>query len=138
MARSSGGSSGGGCGTLIAFALVVAAIVYAAVSVAALVDPFDWMPSVHAIWADCDGDCALAHRFPGFWWHVVANLVYAAVAVAVTFRFLASVVDVRRTRVGRYADAAAMHAYRTAHCHWVASGKLLGALASVSIIAWIA
>ena len=138
MARSSGGSGGGGCGTLIAFVFLVAAIVYAAVSVAALVDPFDWMPSVRAIWADCEGDCELAHRFPGFWWHVVANLVYAAVAVAVTIRFLASVVDVRKTRVGRYADTAAMHAYRTAHSNWVASGQLLGALASVSIIAWIA
>ena len=138
MARSSGGSSGGGCGTLIAFALVVAAIVAGAISLAALVDPFDWMPSVHAIWDDCEGDCALAHRFPGFWWHVTANLAYAALAVAVTIRFLATVVDVRKTRVGRYADAAAMDAYRTAQSQWVASGQLLGALASVSIIAWIA
>ena len=117
---------------------MVAAIVSAAISLAALVDPFDWMPSVHAIWADCDGDCALAHRFPGFWWHAIANLAYAALAVAVTIFFLATVVDVRKTRVGRYADAAAMDAYRTAHGHCVASGQLLGALASVSIIAWIA
>ena len=138
MARSSGSSSGGGCGTLIAFVLLVAGIVAAAISLAALVDPFDWMPSVHVIWADCDGDCELAHRFPGFWWHVIANLAYAALAVVVTIRFLAAVVDVRKTRVTRYADAAAMDAYRAAHSHWVASGKLLGALASVSIIAWIA
>jgi hypothetical protein len=95
------------------------------------------MPSVHAIWADCDGDCALAHRFPGFWWHVIANLAYAAFAVVVTFRFLATVVAVRKTRVRRYADAAAMDAYGTAHSDCVALGKLLGALASVSIIAWI-
>jgi hypothetical protein len=137
VARSTGSSSGGGCGTLIAFALLVAGIVAAAISLAALLDPFDWMPSVHTIWADCDGECALAHRFPGFWWHVIANLAYAAVAVAVTIRFLATVLDVRKTRVTRYADAAAMDAYRTAHNHCVVSGKLLGALASVSIIAWM-
>ena len=138
MARGSGSSSGGGCGTLIAFVLLVAGIVAAAISLAALVDPFDWMPSVHVIWADCDGACELADRFPGFWWHVVVNLAYAALAVVVTIRFLAAVVDVRKSRVTRYADVAAMDAYRAAHSQWVASGKLLGALASVSIIAWIA
>ena len=138
MARSAGGSSGGGCGTLIAFFVLVAGIVAAAISLAALVDPFDWMPSVHVIWADCDADCELADRFPGFWWHVVANLAYAALAFVVTIRFLAAVVDVRKSRVTRYADVAAMDAYRAAHSHWVASAKLLGTLASVSIIAWIA
>src|SRR5262245_24803997 len=104
-------------------------MVAAAISVAALVDPFDWMPSVQQIWADCDGDCELAHRFPGFWWHVVANLAYAALAVAVTIRFLANAFELRKTRVGRYADAAAMDAYRTTHGNLLASGKLLGALA---------
>ena len=48
MARQASGSSGGGCGALIAFVLVIAAIVAAAISLAALVDPFDWMPSVGA------------------------------------------------------------------------------------------
>lgn len=138
MARSRGRTGGGGCGGLIAFGLVMAGIVVAAVSLAALVDPFDWMPSVKAIWADCDGDCALAHRFPGFWWHVAANLAYGALAVAVTIRFLATVVELRRTRVTRYADVAAMDAFHTAHSHCVVLGKLLGALASVSLTAWIA
>jgi hypothetical protein len=133
-----GSSSGGGCGTLIGFVLLVAAIVYAAVSLAALVDPFDWMPSVNVIWAECDGDCALAHRFPGFWWKVVANLAYAAFAAVVAIGFLKNVVELRKTRVGRYADAAAMDAYRAAHSTWIASGQLLGALAAVSILAWLA
>ena len=63
MARGGSSSSGGGCGGLIAILIVIGAIVGAAISLAAIVDPFGWMPSVHAIWADCDHDCALAQRF---------------------------------------------------------------------------
>ena len=55
-------------------------IVAAAISLAALVDPFDWMPSVLATGLTVTAHCELADRFPGFWWHVVANLAYAALA----------------------------------------------------------
>ena len=57
------------------------------------------------IWADCQGDCALAHRFPGFWWHAVANLVCVAVAVVAACAFVATVIDLREGRVARYDTA---------------------------------
>src|SRR5262245_34241174 len=138
MARSSGTSSGGGCGALIAIALVVAAIVAAAMSLAALVDPFNWMPSVSEIWADCEGDCELAQRFPGFWWHVVANLAYAAVALAATVGFGATALDLREARVARYDSAQAMDDFRKARSACAGAGTALAALASVSIIVSIA
>ena len=67
-----------------------------------------------------------------------AMLVIPHDGVARVLCFLIAVVGVRRTRVTRYADAAAMDAYRTARGRYLASGKLLGALAAISIIAWIA
>ncbi len=88
MASSSGkDTTGGGCIALFVLLMVVALIVMGVISLAALIDPFDWMPTVHRIWDDCSGDCALAHRFPGFWWHAVANLLYATLAVAVAVVF---------------------------------------------------
>ena len=134
MARSSGKSSGGGCGALIAIALVVGAIVAAAMSLAALVDPFNWMPSVAQIWADCDGDCELARRFPGFWWHVVANLAFAAVALAATVWFGATVVDLREARAARYDSAQAMDEFLKIRSACASAGSVLATLASVSII----
>ena len=68
-----------------------------------------------AIWADCDGDCALAHRFPGFWWHVVVNLAYTAFALFVLFGFGSTVRELRKARLARYDSAAAMQAFREAH-----------------------
>src|SRR3954469_17800218 len=91
-------TAGGGCIALFVLLIVVALIVMGVISLAALIDPFDWMPRVHDIWDDCSGDCALAHRFPGFWWHAAANLLYSAVAVAVGGVFTVAVADVRRKR----------------------------------------
>jgi hypothetical protein len=138
MASGAGKSSGGGCGALIAIALVVGAIVAAAMSLAALVDPFNWMPSVAEIWADCDGDCELAHRFPGFWWHVISNLTFAAVAVAATVWFGATVVDLREARAARYDSAQAMADFRKTRSACAIAGMALAALASVSIIVSVA
>ena len=138
MASKTGAASGGGCAALIAVVLVVGAIVAGVISLAAVVDPFNWMPSVHQIWADCDGDCELAHRFPGFWWHVVANLVYAAAAVLTAISFLGTVAELRSARENRYADAAALDAYRTARGACVSAGALLAALASLALVVSIA
>src|SRR3954466_2850343 len=107
MASSSGKeTAGGGCIALFVLLIVVALIVMGVISLAALIDPFDWMPTVHDIWKDCSGDCALAHRFPGFWWHAAVNLLYAAVAVAVAGAFVVAVRDVRDKRVARFDSAA--------------------------------
>ena len=138
MANSNGQSGSGGCGTLIAFVLVVAAIVAAAISLAAIVDPFNWMPSAGQIWAHCDGDCELAHRFPGFWWHVVANLAYAAVAAVAAIAFVATVPQLRATRLDRYASAAAVEEYRKAHRDCVGAGAGLAALAALALVIAIA
>ena len=52
MARAGSSSSGGGCGGLIAILIVIGAIVGAAISLAAIVDPFGWMPPLDVLWAD--------------------------------------------------------------------------------------
>src|SRR3954470_17429953 len=103
MASSSGkDTAGGGCVALGIVVVAVGLIVLGIISLAALIDPFDWTPTVHDIWKDCSGDCALAHRFPGFWWHAAANLLYAAVAVACAGAFLAAVRTVRDKRAARF------------------------------------
>jgi hypothetical protein len=135
MASSSGKqTAGGGCIALVVLMMVVAGIVMGVISLAALIDPFDWMPTVHRIWDDCSGDCALAHRFPGFWWHAVANLLYAALAVTVAGAFLAAVRDVRGKRVARFDSAADAAAFTAAHEQCVGAGAMLGGLALLPIL----
>ena len=95
----------GGCGSCLAvfmLALVVALIVAAVISFAALVDPFNWLPPVGEIWEDCQGDCALEHRFPGFWLHVVTNLAYATAAVGALSALALGVDRFRAARVERF------------------------------------
>jgi len=135
MASSSGKeTAGGGCIALFVLLIVVALIVMGIISLAALIDPFDWMPRVHEIWKDCSGDCALAHRFPGFWWHAVANLLYAALAVAVSGVFLVAVRDVRGKRVARFDNAADAAAFSAAHGQCLGAGAALGGLALLPIL----
>jgi hypothetical protein len=136
--KSSGSGCGGlGCG-LFLVAMLIGAVVAAAISLAALVDPFDWMPPVPRIWEDCEGDCELAHRFPGFWWHAVANLVYAALSAVVAYAFAASVADLRDARVARFANAEAAAAFERARGELLAAGTMLGALAALPLIVAIA
>ncbi len=135
MALSSGkDTTGGGCIALFVLLMVVALIVMGVISLAALIDPFDWMPTVHRIWDDCSGDCALAHRFPGFWWHAVANLLYATLAVAVAVVFLAAACDVRGKRVARFDSATDAAKFSAAHDQCVGAGTALGGLALLPIL----
>jgi hypothetical protein len=134
MASSSSKGTGGGCLGLIVLLVVVALVVMGVISLAALIDPFDWMPTVHRIWEDCSGDCALAHRFPGFWWHAIANLLYAAVAVAVAGVFLVAVADVRGKRVARFDSAADTATFGAAHDRCVGTGAALAGLALLPIL----
>ena len=128
-----------GClGVVVVTALVVAGLI----SVAALVDPFSWMPPVGEIWADCEEDhgteraeCALENRFPGFWIHAVVNLVYAAGALTFAVVFAGSVTDLREKRVARFSSAAAAGEYRQAQHLFLGYGLVLGALALVPIVA---
>jgi hypothetical protein len=132
-----GGCAGLGCG-LFLIAMAIAAVVAAAISLAALVDPFDWMPTAGRIWADCEGDCELAHRFPGFWWHAVANLVYAGVVAAVAVAFGAAVLDLRDARMHRFASAEAHAAYRKAADACVGAAIGLAALAALALVVAVA
>jgi len=134
MASSTGKESGGGCVALVVLAIVAGLIAMGVISLAALIDPFDWMPTVHRIWDDCSGDCALAHRFPGFWWHAVANLLYAALSVTVAGVFLVAVRDVRDKRIARFDSAGDAAAFSAAHEQCVGAGVALGGLALLPIL----
>lgn len=51
MARSNAdSSSGGGCLALFVVILAIALVVMGIISLAALIDPFNWMPRVGRIW----------------------------------------------------------------------------------------
>lgn len=104
----------GGCIALVMAIVVIAVIVMAIISVAALLDPFQWLPPVGEIWADCDDtttNCDLAARFPGFWVHVLVNLAYA-VAAAAALGFLAlAAKDAREAAQHRFDDAQAAKTY---------------------------
>jgi hypothetical protein len=135
VAKSNGSQSGGGgCIALFLVLMAIALVVMGIISFAALIDPFDWMPRVGAIWADCSGDCALARRFPGFWWHAAANLVYVGVAVGAVCAFVAGVADVRGKRVARYDSAADLAAFGVALDRCTRAGALLAALAALPIL----
>jgi hypothetical protein len=103
------GQEGGGCAAFILVVLVIGAVVAAVISIAALVDPFSWLPPVGEIWEDCEekydtpgDDCELATRFPGSSPHVIANFAYVITAVGLLAWLAYAVVEVRRARVERY------------------------------------
>jgi hypothetical protein len=127
-------SSGGGCLALFLGLLAIALVVMGIISLAALIDPFNWMPRVGRIWEDCSGDCALAHRFPGFWLHAVLNLVYAVVAAVLSGAFLMSVADLREKRVERFDSGHAAAQFTAAQNESLGAGALLGATALLPIV----
>ena len=134
-----------GCLGWLGVAIVLALVAAALISVAALVDPFSWMPPVGEIWADCDDDhaterdeCALANRFPGFWIHALVNLVYAAVALGLVLVFLGSVAGLREKRVARFSSAAAAAEHRSVVDQAIGCGVALAALALLPIVVAIA
>ena len=117
-----------GCCALLGIALAIALVVAVLISIAALVDPFDWMPPVGQIWEDCEGECDLADRFPGFWGHAVANLVWAvATATALVWVALATR-DFREARLQRFDGATALKRYETAVDTLVGASFLAAAL----------
>lgn len=106
-----------GCLTLFLVVVVIALVVMAIISVAALVDPFSWMPPVAEIWEDCEegrggvDDCDLAARFPGFWGHTVANLAYLVVAVGLLAALASMVSELRAARTDRFKSTEAAERY---------------------------
>ena len=112
--------AGMGCGGCIVLVLVIGAIVAAAMSIAALIDPFSWMPPIGDVFADCppavevNGSCELEDRYPGFWLHVLVNLAYSAAAVALLIALVPAVGELRDARVARFDGDAAVERYRAA------------------------
>ena len=134
-----------GCVGWVLVAFVIALVVAALISVAALVDPFAWMPPVGEIWAECDDDfgterdeCALANRFPGFWWHAIANLAYAAAALVLSVAFASTVVQLREKRVARFSSFAAAAEHRSAVQLAVGLGVALAAVSLLPIAVAVA
>ena len=121
-------NSGWGCFfVLLAIGIAVAALI----SLAALIDPFDWMPSVAQIWHRCEGDCDLSHRFPDFWGRALANLAYVTVSACVLLGLGVKVAEMRevRRKLFTVAGAAArLRQERRAVAGLAASAGVLGAL----------
>ena len=110
--------AGGGCAAAFVAILVLGAIVAALVSLAALIDPFDWMPTAGEMWEDCeddwdtDGDeCAWNNRFPGIWVHSVVNLVYVGAAAGLLLWVVTAVGELRGARAERLSDAGTLEHY---------------------------
>jgi len=135
-------SEGSGWGSCVGALVLIALVVGALISLAALVDPFSWMPPVGEVWAECADDwsterdeCALEHRFPGFWWHALVNLVYTAVALGLGLVFAGGVSELRTKRVARFSSVAAMADFREARQVCLGVGVTLAAVALVPIVA---
>jgi len=132
---------GSGCGVLIVGVLVFAGLVAAAISIAALVDPFAWMPPVDAIWAQCTDkssthvdECSLATRFPGFWGHAIANLAYVLAATGLLLALYGAVGDLREARRQRFDGAAAAERHGHARLAVTSLAVLAGLLGALPIV----
>lgn len=129
-----------GCACFLAI-LAIALVVAALISLAALIDPFSWMPPVADVWADCEdkfsterNECALENRFPGFWWHAVVNLAYSAVAAVLVVVFVGAVSELREKRIARFADPGAAREYRASRTAFLTAGALLAVTAMLPIV----
>lgn len=133
-------SDGFGC-ALFVFLLVVGAVIAAAVSLAAVADPFAWMPPLADVWADCDDDygtdvdeCALSKRYDGFWWHTAVNLGYTVITALFLLGFALAVAEFREARRERFADATAEERYADAIDELVGATVLIAIFAAIPIV----
>jgi hypothetical protein len=136
---------GSGCAVLFVGLLVIAAVVAALISLAALVDPFSWLPPVDEIWEDCTDDygtsrdeCALENRFPGFWVHAIANLAYTLVAAGLLIFLGAAVGDLREARRELFSTAEARERHAAARHGVATAAVLVGLLALLPVVVAIA
>jgi hypothetical protein len=127
-------AEGDGCVGCVIGLVVVGLIVAGLISLAAIVDPFSLMPPVGEVWADCEGDCDLADRFPGFWLHVVVNLAYTVAALTLTVVFAGAVWRLREARAGRFNDAIDPEDLREAQQVCAGAGVALAVLALAPIV----
>jgi hypothetical protein len=134
-------SGASGCGLVIAVVILFALAVSAVVSVAALVDPFSWVPPLGEIFADCSGDqvtandgCDFGEHYPGFWLHVTINFAYALVAFGLIVAFAFALRDFREAQRRRFEGDEAVERYRLARTALALVAGLLGGLAALPII----
>ena len=137
--------SGSGCVTLILAALVIGVVVSVAISLAALIDPFAWMPPVAEIWEECSDDwrtsvneCNLHTRFPGFWGHAIANFTYALVATGVLVGLARAVGELRQSRSQRFDDQTSAERYGDARAGVLTLAALGALVAGLPIIVALA
>ena len=124
--------------------LLIGAVVDAVISVAALVDPFSWMPSVSEVWAECSDDyatsadeCDLETRYPGFWLHALANFAWALASVVSLGWLARTVVSVRQARSQRFGGPGPVEHYGEARSALTAAALTCGALAALPLSAAI-
>ena len=136
---------GSGCAAIFIAMFVLGAVIAAAISITALIDPFAWMPPVAEIWEDCSDDwetevneCDLHRRFPGFWVHTIVNFAYTAAAALSLFALAGSVSELRESRPERFDSQAAAARYREAGEHVAGLALLSGLLAALPIIVALA
>lgn len=135
---------GGGCGAFIAVAIVIGAVVAGVISIAALVDPFSWLPPIGEIFGDCrrsdvpGGDCDLSARFPGFWPHVLVNFIYAVATAGVLVWLGVTAGDFRQARKERFGDEAAVDRYGELRTRLTLVGSSAGILGLLPIVVAVA
>jgi hypothetical protein len=133
--------SGCGCATIIAVVLVITLVVVVVTSIAALVDPFSWVPPIRKIFGCTDNpntavnECALSKRYPGLWWHVIVNFVYALAALGLLVSFFRAVGEYRRARSVRFDSDTAVERYKQARQTLIVVAGLLAGLALIPIAA---
>ena len=143
--QSQGDGCGSGCAAAFVAILVIGALIAAAISITALIDPFAWMPPVAEIWEDCSDDwktdvneCDLHQRFPGFWVHAIVNFAYILVAALSLFALGGAVSELRDSRPARLESQAAAERYGEARDNITGLTLLSGLIAALPIIAALA
>jgi hypothetical protein len=135
---------GGGCLALSAVLLAIGAAVAALLSIAALIDPFSWMPSVGELWEDCPAEyddpdqCDWSVRFPGLWGHAFVNLLYVTAAAAALVWVAAAVSHLREARPQRFSDDAQAERYDSALHELSVASACTALIAAVPVIAALA
>lgn len=126
---------------LFAVVMVICAVLAAVMSVAALVDPFAWMPSANELWSDCQesdvarfGSCDWSDRFPDIWWHAGLNLLYAIAALIALAGLAGGVKRLREVRPQRFGSASAWALYAETKETVVGATIFAAVLAALPII----
>jgi hypothetical protein len=144
MATQREDGSGGGCALIVGIIFLIGLVIVVVTSIAALIDPFSWVPPIGKVFDSCTDnpdtavdECA-GSRHPGLWWHVIVNFVYALAALGLLLAFTGCVRDYRAARSDRFDSDGAVERYRRARQDLLVVAGLLAGLAAIPIIAALA